>query len=320
MKARYLTFFSYIGTRFRSSEKIWLKEGRNYPDLESIQGLMEFALLRLKSMNYPSLTLSSRTDGGVHALNTSAHFDLERFGSSIYNTENITYTLNKFFYQHNYSIFVKKCIRVHDNFHARHQAIGRTYLYRLAVKKDEVVLPENITIASYIPIEEWRRCHFMRLPGFDIEKFIEGSKYFVGYHDFTSFKRFDKLKQHKHNRREIQYIKVRPGKPNLTSYERGEESIFNYWDIEIRGRGFVHNQIRRMVGTLNAVAAGKLPVEEIKVMLQIPSKHSWHNSIQAGPADGLYLCDVHYNPEDLVYDPEKTLEEKDESDSDAECD
>ncbi|XP_022819314.1 tRNA pseudouridine synthase-like 1 [Spodoptera litura] len=318
MKARYLTFFSYIGTPFRSSEKIWLREGRNHPDPESVQGLMELALLKLRSLNYPSLVLSSRTDGGVHALNTSAHFDLERFGSKIYEPEGITYTLNKFFYNHNNSIFVKKVIRVPDNFNARHKAIGRSYLYRLAVKRDGIVLPENVTIASYIPIEEWKRCHFVRLPGFDIEKFKEATKYFIGIHDFTTFKKFDKLKQHKHNRREVQSIVVRPGKPLITSYPR-EDGIFDYWDIEIRGRGFVHNQIRRMVGTLNAVAIGKLPAEEIKVMLQVPSKHSWHNFIQSGPPDGLYLCDVHYKPEDLIYNPESN-QEKEECLSDSECD
>ncbi|KAJ8725405.1 hypothetical protein PYW08_003588 [Mythimna loreyi] len=320
MKARYLSFFSYIGTPFRSSEKIWLKAGRNHPDPESVQGLMELALLQLRSLNYPNLVLSSRTDGGVHALNTSAHFDLEKFGSGIYDPGGVTYTLNKFFFKHNNSIFVKKVIRVADNFNARHQAIGRTYLYRLAVKKQDVILPPNVSMASYIPIEEWKRCHFARLPDFDIEKFKEGAKYFVGYHDFTTFKRFDKLKQNKHNRREIQSFEVRPGRPLVTSYTSEQDSIFDYWDIVIRGRGFVHNQIRRMIGTLNSVAIGKLPPKEIKVMLQVPSKHTWPNCIQSGPPDGLYLCDVHYNPEDLVYDPEKTQERREEDDSDSECD
>ncbi|CAH0718772.1 unnamed protein product, partial [Brenthis ino] len=60
MKARYLTFFSYIGTKFRASEKIWLKDRRNYPDPSSIQGVMEIALLKLKPVNYPNLVLSSR--------------------------------------------------------------------------------------------------------------------------------------------------------------------------------------------------------------------------------------------------------------------
>lgn len=67
-------------------------------------------------------------------------------------------------------------------------------------------------------------------------------------------------------------------------------------------------QIRRMIGTLITVAIGKLEPQEIQVMLQVPSKHSWHGFIQAGPPDGLYLCNVEYDPKDLVYNPDRTIE------------
>lgn len=75
-----------------------------------------------------------------------------------------------------------------------------------------------------------------------------------------------------------------------------------------------------MVGALNSVAVGNLPAEEIQVMLQVPSKHSWHTFIQTGPPDGLYLCDIQYNPEDLVYNPEAEEKIQKECDSDSEYD
>lgn len=70
-----------------------------------------------------------------------------------------------------------------------------------------------------------------------------------------------------------------------------------------------------MIGTLLSVAVGKLPPEEIKVMLQVPSKYSWHSFIQCSPPHGLYLCNVEYNPDDLIYDPEgqRTNDTKDTS-------
>ncbi|KAG6448702.1 tRNA pseudouridine synthase-like 1 [Manduca sexta] len=316
MKARYLTFFSYIGTSFRSSEKIWLKEGRNYPDPESVQGRMEIALLRLRSLNYPNVVLSSRTDGGVHALNSSAHFDLDRHGTEIYDPNYVTYSMNRVFNKNDCSILVKKCLRVSDNFHARFKALSRTYLYRLAILKEGVNIPEKESIASYIPIEELNRCHFScRLQGFDIERFKAGAKYLEGYHDFSTFKRFDKLNPHKHNRRELKSIIITPGRPITTTYHQ-ENSYFDYWDIEFKGRAFVHNQIRRMVGALISVGIGKLQPEDIKVMLQVPSKHSWYSFIQAGPPDGLYLCNVEYNPEDLIYNPDQTKDQ----DSGIDCD
>lgn len=86
--------------------------------------------------------------------------------------------------------------------------------------------------------------NFYRNLDFDIERFKEGAKYFVGYHDFTTFKKFDKLNENKQNRREIQSFTVTPGQPCIVGYSTGREINFNYWDIEIKGRAFVHNQVR----------------------------------------------------------------------------
>lgn len=61
-----------------------------------------------------------------------------------------------------------------------------------------------------------------------------------------------------------------------------------------------------MIGALNSVAIGRMDAKEIKVMLQVPSKHSWKGNLQSSPPDGLYLCNVEYKPEDLVYNPEST--------------
>ncbi|XP_038216010.1 tRNA pseudouridine synthase-like 1 isoform X2 [Zerene cesonia] len=276
---------------------------------------MEIALQkRLRPENYPLFQLSSRTDGGVHALNTTAHVDLERPGTKVFDSNYITYELNKFFASHELSIIVRNTLRVNDDFNARFNAISRTYLYRFAVPKPGIELSETTSIIQHAPIEEWKRCYFIRLNSFDIERFKEGAKYFVGYHDFTTFKKFDKLLQNKQNRRLIYSIDVRPGRPCVTSGTDLKDNILNYWDIVIKGRGFVHNQIRRMVGTLISVANGKLPPEEIKVMLQVPSKHSWHNFIQSIPPHGLYLCDVEYKPEDLVFKEQKTSDKCKESD------
>lgn len=73
-----------------------------------------------------------------------------------------------------------------------------------------------------------------------------------------------------------------------------------------------------MVGTLITVANGKLEPNDVKVMLQIPSKHSWHTFIQNCPPDGLYLCDVKYNAEDLIYNESVSNQEINESNIDSE--
>ena len=58
-------------------------------------------------------------------------------------------------------------------------------------------------------------------------------------------------------------------------------------------------QVRRIVGTLIAVATGRISLEEVKYMLDTPSKHSWDNRIVVAPAHGLYLLDVEYDSKEL---------------------
>lgn len=74
-----------------------------------------------------------------------------------------------------------------------------------------------------------------------------------------------------------------------------------------------------MIGALMAVAIGKLEPQDIKVMLQVPSKHSWHSFIRTGPPDGLYLCNVEYNLEHLEYNPDSQTETL-VTEEDSECD
>lgn len=226
--------------------------------------------------------------------------------------------MNKFFLNTSTPVFVRKCIQVPNNFSARFHAVSRTYLYRQAVLKDNLGIEKKSSLASFIPVEEWKRCHFTRLKGFDIDQFKEGAKHFEGYHDFTTFKRYNKLNSHKNNRRKIFSVTVRSGKPLVTCQVDSKDDVFDYWDIEIKGRAFVHNQIRRMIGTLNAVAVGKLRPEDVKLMLQVPSKHSWHSFIRNCPPEGLYLLNVEYNPEDFICTPDvKDSDEIADVDSDS---
>ncbi|XP_007575028.1 PREDICTED: tRNA pseudouridine synthase-like 1 isoform X3 [Poecilia mexicana] len=72
--ARYLIFFQYIGTKYRGVVKVPPQQlGQS-----GVQEHLEEAIKRLKPVNPVSLSVSSRTDAGVHALSNSAHFDLQR--------------------------------------------------------------------------------------------------------------------------------------------------------------------------------------------------------------------------------------------------
>lgn len=63
-------------------------------------------------------------------------------------------------------------------------------------------------------------------------------------------------------------------------------------------------KIRKIVGTLIAVAEGKITKRDVYEMLTIPSKHAWDASIQIAPPYGLYLARIEYD-EDAKKMPEE---------------
>lgn len=133
-------------------------------DRSTIQGLLEHSLKQFKPVNEIKLILSSRTDAGVHALQSTVHVDLERANGQPYDPNVITYLLNRNFYHSSNHIRVLNSIIVPDTFHCRYNAKSRSYVYRIAVAKENIN-PEIDVKAhyfNYIPIEEIDRCYFIQ--------------------------------------------------------------------------------------------------------------------------------------------------------------
>ncbi|XP_017538619.1 tRNA pseudouridine synthase-like 1 isoform X2 [Pygocentrus nattereri] len=72
-RARYLIFFQYLGSKYSGV----MKSPAHQP-AEGVQNHLENAVRRLKPLNEVSVSISSRTDTGVHALCNSAHLDILR--------------------------------------------------------------------------------------------------------------------------------------------------------------------------------------------------------------------------------------------------
>ncbi|XP_055911492.1 tRNA pseudouridine synthase-like 1 [Eupeodes corollae] len=302
---RYLLNISYIGTRFRGIQKPVFK-GVPQIDTSTIQGSLELALKVFRPVNPIETHLSSRTDSGVHALQSSIHVDLERFDGQPYKEHVITGVLNRTLDKHDLPIRVISTRRVPDTFHCRYQAKGRTYLYRLAVAKyaSPNAHLKNKNYQNFIPVDEYKRCFFLQDHEFDIEKFKAAAELFKGRHDFRTF--MSTMKQSKKGPmfsiRSISDIKVYPGRSLAVHLDADKaESLYNYWDLEISGRSFLYKQVRRIVGSLVSVACGRISLKDIYEMLTIPSKESWHPKSVVAPPFGLYLCKVHYNEVDFTF-------------------
>ncbi|XP_043490399.1 tRNA pseudouridine synthase-like 1 isoform X3 [Polistes fuscatus] len=71
---------------------------KNILDIDSVQGAIETGLLTIypKPVSKPRLYLTSRTDAGVHALQTIGQITLENKYNKLYNSEEIIKQLNRF--------------------------------------------------------------------------------------------------------------------------------------------------------------------------------------------------------------------------------
>ncbi|CAH0555705.1 unnamed protein product [Brassicogethes aeneus] len=298
---RYLLYISYIGKPFRGAQR-QVKAGTPRPDDPStVQGRLEMGLKLLNPCNEPAIFLSSRTDSGVHALSSTCHVDLYRKSGLIYDPQTVTICLNKYFLKEDVPIRVLKTYLVPNDFHCRHKATLRTYLYKLILAQSDNYKKPSL---FHCPIEELDRSLFHIGQNFNIEKMKEAAKLIEGHHDFRTF-----MSQHvghadRETRRVLEKIEIQEsckfGYSNYSYPSFIEPCEYHFLNIHIQSRGFLYKQVRRTVATLVAVAQGKVSLRDIKYMLEVPAVSSWLPQIKLVEAHGLYLSEVRYSPEDVA--------------------
>ncbi|XP_055598767.1 tRNA pseudouridine synthase-like 1 [Uranotaenia lowii] len=307
---RYLIHLSYIGTQFRGIQKnVYFKGNElvNPVDYNSVEGLLEIALKKFDPINEFKIKISSRTDAGVHALHNTVHVDLERRNGRTYPEEKMTQKLNRSLGGQGLPIRVLKTQLVPMTFHARLCAKSRTYLYRLgALRPEHCDKYQNQPFSRFIPIEEHDRCYFIAHRDFNIDRLRRVAKMFEGYHDFRTFmatSRGNSRQIHaSHTLRTIESICIEPGQSMVSLFhKRSAEYFYDYWDIQIRAKSFLYNQVRRMVGSWIAAAEGRISERDIYQMLTVPSKQTWCDKAVVAPASALFLCKVEYDPADLAF-------------------
>ena len=217
----------------------------------TIQGKLERCLSKI--LGEPiEITGSGRTDAGVHALGQVANFHCE----SPMTPDEILIQLRRHLPE---DIGIYSCKEVSPRFHARLNAKEKTYLYRIwnsdkpcvFQRKYVTILPEKL----------------------DKKAMQAAAEYFCGEHDFSAFCGNPKFKK------------------STVRFVRSVE-ISEAEEIQIRftGNGFIHNQVRIMVGTLIEVGRGERLPESIPALFG-------GKRADAGflaPAQGLCLLEVTY--------------------------
>jgi len=198
-----------------------------------------------------TITGGSRTDSGVHALGQVAMFK----ANTNLSEADILRAWNQALPA---SIIIRDITRTHDSFHPCFNVLEKTYIYTLFLKKP---LPFVARYGWYY--------HF--IDRVDQEKFYQALQLYIGEHDFASFSK--------------------PGqnKPTIRSVNSITIKRLSRWGaiiITIKGKSFLHFQIRRMIGyALDVARRPELSIHYIQNMLDNPNPQQ-----TLLKADGSGLC------------------------------
>ncbi len=251
---------AYDGTDFHG----WQMQ----PGQSTIQGhLVEIA----RKITQENLTVygAGRTDAGVHARGQVAHF---RTGSHLTPRE----------FRRAFNALLPPTIRVLDadevgpTFHARHQALSKTYSYRFY--RGGVVPP---FIHRYV----------LHYPGpLDESAMAEAAQLFEGEHDFTFFS------APTGNDEDDEPTPIRTVLSSELRREGGADSHGPGESCEVRyvvqGRSFLRYMVRKIAGTLLEVGRGKMRPAEIPALFEIRDRS---RSAVTLPACGLTLEGIEYH-------------------------
>lgn len=222
---------------------------------------------------------SGRTDAGVHALAQCANFRCRRK----LDEEVVTQQLNESLPD---DIKILEMIRVPLNFHARHSAVGKRYVYRI----------DCGTVQN--PFE--RRYSWRVETPLDIGAMKRAANVLIGKHDFAGFCTDAKSMPYTVKTLESILFMVECGgvkqpidAADTTAFRGGGYPVHQILALEFYAKGFLYNMVRILAGTLVDVGLEKYTDCEVKQMLLDASRQK---TGQLAPAKGLFLKEVDYEP------------------------
>ena len=245
MEQNYRLTIAYDGSRFFGWER--------QPGRDTIQGKLESVLSRLQGSPV-ELTGAGRTDAGVHARAMVANAQLDVAESP----EEIRDYMNRYLPD---AIAVREVKEAAPRFHARYNALGKTYRYTCHTGPVKPVFDRKyVTLLDYDP---------------DVEKMQQAAAYLLGENDFASFCGNPRMK--KSTVRLVDHIAIE---------RRKDRVVFTF-----HGTGFLQNMVRIMVGTLLEVGRGARQPEDMPALLEARDRRL---AGPTAPPEGLCLMKVDY--------------------------
>jgi tRNA pseudouridine38-40 synthase len=245
--ARFKVFIEYAGTKYSG----WQIQ----KNARTVQGEITRVIAEITGQTQFELYGSGRTDAGVHALEQVAHLDIITSIPAEMLRRRINDALPS-------DIHLLKVELAQRRFHARHDAISRSYLYQIATRR--TAFAKNLVW--------WVRDEL------DLSKMRAAAEQFSGMKDFRSFT--DDSADDKSTVVGIERIEVA---------EDGNLVL-----IRVEGSHFLWKMVRRMVGVMVDVGIGGTTLEQAKLFLRVESGIP---ATLTAPASGLFLERVYYRGE-----------------------
>jgi tRNA pseudouridine38-40 synthase len=253
--ARFKVYLEYEGTRYSG----WQVQ----KNARTVQGELLQAAQKVFNTHELEFYGAGRTDAGVHALRQVAHLDVQ----TMLAPEIIRMKIND---ELPADINLLEVEKAPKNFHARHDAEARSYVYQISRRRTAFA----------------KRYVWWVKDRLDTAKMESAAKHFVGMKNFESFTADDP--DEKSTKVLIDAIQVKPA---------GELIL-----IRISGSHFLWKMVRQMVGILAEVGRGNMAPAQVAGLLttksEIPAKYT-------APPSGLFLERVYYkgDPRDTPLRP-----------------
>ncbi len=237
----------YKGTRYHG----WQVQ----KNARTIQGeLLKAAQQIFTSSKKIEIGGSGRTDAGVHAISQIAHLKISNIKKEPSSFQ-IKIAFNDLL---PYDINVLSVEKVQSNFHARHDAVSRYYLYQISTRRTAFGKHFVWWVKDKLNINKMKECAY----------------YLIGRHDFSSFSDLEK------------------GQSPIVVVEHAE--IFTDGSLicfRIGASHFLWKMVRRIVGTLVEVGRENIKTEDFKKLLESNAQKVSHLT---APPSGLFLEKVLY--------------------------